>query len=98
MMNKNVSNAIFTLEQEVLKTLLEGPLEPIDIASRLGLDAIPKRPDGRRTNTSNHIITGVLFGLEQKALVKQPQSGGPWELTNSDRQKIEVPQVIRELC
>ena len=88
MMNNNVSSAIFTLEQEVLKTLLEGSLKPVDIASHLGLDAIPKRPDGRRTNTSNKVITGIPFGLEQKGFVKQPQPYDPWELTKLGRQRI----------
>lgn len=89
MMNNNVSNAIFTLEQEVLKTLLRGPLKPIDIASRLGVKAIPRRPDGSQTNTSNHVITGILFGLEQKGFVKQLQAYDPWELTNSGREYIQ---------
>ena len=87
--NSNVSNAIFTLEQEVLKTLIGGPLNPIEIASRLGVRAIPRRPDGSRTNTSNHVITGILFGLEQKGFVKQFQPNAPWELTDSGRKYIQ---------
>ena len=88
-MNDNVSDAIFTLEQEVLKTLLNGPLTPVEIAESLGVEAIPRRPDGSRTNTSNHIITGILFGLEQKGFVEQHRAYGPWELTHSGRRNIQ---------
>lgn len=88
-MNDNVSNAIFTLEQEVLKTLLNGPLTPIEIAEFLGVEAIPRRPDGSRTNTSNHLITGILFGLEQKGFVEQHRTYGPWALTHSGRRNIQ---------
>ena len=52
-----VDGAIDILERSVRKALLNEPLQPTSIAENLGIDAIPKRPDGRRTSSSNHVIT-----------------------------------------
>ena len=87
---KKVSDAISTLEQSVLKTLLNGPLQPVRIADILGLDAIPKRLDGRPTSISNHIITGILFGLEWKKFVHQIHRYGPWEITDLGRKHVQI--------
>lgn len=83
-----VSGAIDTLERAVLKALLDEPLKPIHIAEILGLDAIPKRPDGRPTNTSNHVVTGILFRLEQKGFVSQAHPYADWEITDLGRKHV----------
>ena len=46
-------------------------------------------PDGSRANTSNHIITGILFGLEQKGFVEEHQAYRSWELTHAGRRNIQ---------
>ena len=89
-MNEKVSNAISSLEQEVLKTLLGGPLEPKHIASNLGTEVITKRPDDKLTGLSNPIITGVLWGLERRNLVKQPNTYAPWEITDLGKKYIQL--------
>ena len=61
-MNAKVSSAISSLEQEVLKTLLRGPLQPQDIAKILGTEVFTERPDGRSTGKQNPIIIGTLWG------------------------------------
>ena len=59
-MNEKVINAISSLEQEALKTLMDGPLEPMHIVSILGTEVISKRPDGKSTGIANPIITSIL--------------------------------------
>lgn len=88
MFRSEVSGAIDTLERAVLKSLLDDPLKPIHIAEILGLDAIPKRPDGSRTSASNHVITGILFRLEQKGLVRQCNRYAPWKITDLGRKHV----------
>lgn len=88
--HKKVSDAIDTLERSVLKTLLNEPLQPVCITKNLGLDAMPKRLDGRRTTTSNHVITGILFGLEWKKFVSQDYTYGPWEITDLGRKHVQA--------
>ena len=88
-MNEKVANAISSLEQEVLKTLLGGPLQPINIASILGTEVISKRPDGKSTGIANPIITGILWGLERRKLVKQPNAYAPWEITDLGKKHIQ---------
>ena len=87
---EKVSDAIFTLEQSVLKTLLKEPLQPVRIAEILGIDAIPKRLDGRRTNTSNHVVTGILFALEQKEFVSQSHPYADWAITDLGRKHVQA--------
>ena len=59
-MNVKVSSAISSLEQEVLKILLGGQLQPADIASILGTEVIAERPNGDATGMQNPIIIDVL--------------------------------------
>ena len=89
-MNAEVSSAISSLEQEVLKTLLGGPLQPINIASILGTEVISKRPDGKSTGIATPVITGILWGLERRKLVKQPNAYDPWEITDLGKKHIEL--------
>lgn len=89
MFGSKVAGAIDILERAVLKTLLDEPLKPIHIAEILELDAIPKRPDGSRTNTSTHVITGILLGLERKEFVRQSRYG-PWEITDLGREHVQT--------
>ena len=89
-MNVKVSSAISSLEQEVLKTLLGGQLQPADIASILGTEVITKRPNGNATGTQNPIIIGVLWGLERRKLVKQPNPRAPWEITDLGEKYIQL--------
>ena len=81
-MNEKVINAISSLEQEVLKTLIDCPLKPEDIASILGTEIISKRPDGKSTGIANPIVTGILWGLERRNLVEQNSPYDPWEITD----------------
>jgi len=87
-MNKNVSNAISALEQEVLETLLSKPLEPKDIALKLGIEGVTKRPNNKSTGKTNAIILGILWRLEREKLVKQIQERAPWELTDLGKEYI----------
>ncbi len=88
-MNEKVINAISSLEQEVLKTLKDGELlEAQDIASLLGTEVISKRPDGKSTGIANPIITGILWGLEKRKLVKQSSPYAPWEITDLGKEYI----------
>ena len=91
-MNAKVSSAIASLEQEVLKTLLGGQLQPTDIASLLGTEVIIERPNGDATGMQNPIIIGVLWGLERKRLVKQPKPRDPWEITDLGKKYIELTE------
>lgn len=87
-MNEKVINAISSLEQEVLKTLIDGPLKPEHIASILGTEVISKRPDGKPTGIANPIITGILWGLEKRSLAKQSSPYDSWEITDSGKEYI----------
>ena len=89
-MNEKISNAISSLEQEVLKTLLGGQLQPADIASILGTEVIVERPNGDATGMQNPIIIGVLWGLERRKLVKQPNPRDPWEITDLGKKHIQL--------
>ena len=89
-MNVKVSSAIASLEQEVLKTLLGGQLQPAEIASILGTEVITERPNGNATGKQNPIIIGVLWGLERRKLVKQPNPRDPWEITDSGKKHIQL--------
>lgn len=88
-MNEKVSSAISSLEQEVLKTLLGVRLQPTDIAAILGTEVFTERPDGRSTGKQNPIIIGVLWGLERRKLVKQPNPRDPWEITDLGKKHIQ---------
>ena len=87
---KLTTYAISSLEQEVLKTLLGGQLQPTDIAEILGTEVFTKRLDGKPTGMSNPIITGVLWGLERRNLVKQPNPRDPWEITDQGKKYIQL--------
>ena len=89
-MNVKISSAISSLEQEVLKALLGGQLQPADIASILGTEVIAKRPNGNATGMQNPIIIGVLWGLERRKLVKQPNPRAPWEITDLGKKYIQL--------
>ena len=89
-MNAKVSSAISSLEQEVLKTLIGGPLQPQDIASILDTEVFTERPDGRSTGKQNPIIIGVLWGLERRKLVKQPNPRDPWEITPEGKKYVQL--------
>ena len=91
-MNMKVSSAISSLEREVLKTLLGGQLQPADIASILGTEVIVERPNGDATGTQNPIIIGVLWGLERRKLVKQPNPRAPWEITDLGKKYIQLKE------
>ena len=88
-MNEKVSSAISSLEQEVLKTLLGVRLQPTDIAAILGTEVFPERPDGRSTGKQNPIIIGVLWRLERRNLVKQPNPRDPWEIKDLGKKHIQ---------
>ena len=88
-MNKKVSSAISSLEQEVLKTLLGDQLEPKDIASILGTEVFAKGPNHKGDRMRNPIIMGILWGLERRKLVKQPKSRAPWEITDLGKKHIQ---------
>lgn len=96
-MNDNVSSAIFSLEQEVLRTLLDGPLQPARIASILGTDVFRESPTTGKKRQHNPLIRGILWGLEKKELVKQDEPKSPWELTELGRRKLaEKPTESQE--
>lgn len=88
-MNAKVSSAISSLEQEVLKTLLGGRLQPKDIASILGTEVFTKGPNHKGDRMRNPIIMGILWGLERKKLVIQPDSYAPWEITDLGKEYIQ---------
>ena len=90
-MNAKVSSAISSLEQEVLKTLLGGRLQPKKIASILGTEVFTKGPHHKGDRMRNPIIMGVLWGLERKKLVKQepPKPNAPWEITDLGKKHIQ---------
>ena len=95
-MNAKVSSAISSLEQEVLKTLLGGPLQPQDIATILGTEVIAERPNGDATGTQNPIIVGVLWGLERRKLVKQPNPRDSWEITDEGKKCIQKLEDVKK--
>ena len=88
-MNAKVSSAISSLEQEVLKTLLGGRLQPQDIADILGTEVFTRGARHKGDRMRNPIIMGVLWGLERKKLVKQPKPRAPWEITDLGKKHIQ---------
>ena len=88
-MNEKVSSAISSLEQEVLKTLRRGRLQPQEIASILGTEVFTKGERHKGDRMRNPIIMGVLWGLERKKLVKQPKPRAPWEITDLGKKHIQ---------
>ena len=87
-MNAKVSSAIASLEQEVLKTLLDGQLQPADIASRLGTEVFTKGARHKGDRMRNPIVMGILWGLERRNLVKQPKPRAPWQITDLGKKHI----------
>ena len=93
-MNKNVVNAISILEEEVLKTLRKGALQPAAIASILGTEVFRKSPNTGGKRMYNPLVRGILWGLERKGFVKQNKPNAPWELTDlGKRRLLSVPQA-----
>ena len=95
-MNAKVSSAISSLEQEVLKTLLGGRLQPQHIATILETEVFYERPNGNATGKQNPVIIGVLWGLERKRLVKQPKPREPWEITDEGRKCIQKLEDVKK--
>lgn len=95
-MNDNVSSAIFSLEQEVLETLLDGPLQPAKIAQILGTDVFRESLTTGKKRQHNPLIRGILWGLEKKKFVKQDGSHSPWELTELGKHRLEEKSIEPE--